>query len=131
MSHSSRSSFVRASTRRSQSCLALGTSLYTRLKSLAQSSYRAKHQISQSPISFCHSISHFSGPVVGHSTYLAPSNVRCLALTISFIWASVGLVDAWRLAIQVLTDFSARNCGFLASETVLIIRLRSLASSDR
>src|SRR5438045_5171036 len=93
MSHSPISSFVRASTRRSQSCLALGTSPHTRLKSLAQSLYRAGHQVSQSAMSFCHSVSHFSGPAVGQSTYLAPSSVCCLALMISFICASVGLVE--------------------------------------
>src|SRR5436305_8544559 len=120
-----------ASMRRSHSRLAPGTSPYTRLKSLAQSLYRAVHQVSQSPISFCHSVIQFSGPAVGHSTYLAPSNIRCLALTISFIWASVGLVEVWRLVIQVLMDLSTRSCGFLASETVLRILLRSLASSAR
>ena len=93
VSHSPISSFVRASMRRLQSHLALGTSPHTRLKSLAQSLYRAGHQVLQSAMSFCHSVSHFSRPAVGQLTYLALSNVQCLALTISFIWASVGLVE--------------------------------------
>src|SRR5438045_8008003 len=48
MSHSPISSFVRASTRRSQSRLALGTSPHTKLKLFTQSLYRAGHQVSQS-----------------------------------------------------------------------------------
>ena len=129
MSQPSMSSFVIASTRRSQSRLAPGTSPHTRLKSLAQSSYNAGHQISQSAISFCHSVSHLSGPPVGQSTYFDTSSVRCLALTTSFIWASVGFVEVWRFVIQIRTGLSACNWVFLVSETLLRILVRSFASS--
>ena len=131
MSHSSNPLSVIASTSLSHKRFAPGTSPYTRLKSPAQSSYRAGDYRSHSTINFCHSVSHFSRPVVGQSTYLAPRSTRCLARTVSFIWASVGLVEIWIFIIQFRTDLSTRSRVLFDSTIVLSILLRSFDCSAR
>ena len=115
----------------SQSRFAPGTSPQTRLKSLAQLLYSARHQISHSTISLCHSVNHFLGPIDGHSMYFEPSRVRCRAQIRSVIWASVGLVEVCRLVIQTQTDLSARSIALFFSAIVVRILLRSRAISVR
>src|ERR1700684_4121660 len=92
MFQSPKSPLVSASASRSQRRAAPETSPQTRLKSLTQSVYSAGLHFLQSAIILCHPRSHFSGPVLGHSTNFAVIINRCFDLVTSFICVSDGLV---------------------------------------
>jgi hypothetical protein len=112
-----------ASTSRSQSRFASGTSDHTKLKSPAQLSCNAGHHLSQSIISFCHSSSYLYGPTMGHAINFEPTTFRCRALMISVIWTSVGFVADCRLMIYCRTLLSSCRSAFVAIVVVLMILL--------
>src|ERR1700735_2009485 len=129
MFQSTKSPLVSASASRLQRRVAPETSPQTRLKSLTQSVYSAGLHFLQSAIILCHPRSHFSGPVLGHSTNFAVIINRCFDLVISFICVSDGFVASFMFEIHSRMDSSAGSRTCFSSGIVVRSFVRNFAFS--